>query len=59
MFGLDGVAAFFDTTDGWDAPILDDRAAPRYPRHQRLAPDETALVDQHLSRLNANLIQPT
>lgn len=50
-FGADGVRRFFDTTDGWDSPILDDRAAPRYPRHQRLTAEETALVDDGLSRL--------
>jgi len=50
-FGEDGVARFFDTTDGWDAPLIDDRAAPRYPRHQRLGAQETALVDSHLARL--------
>ena len=53
VFGPDGVANFFATTDGWDAPILNDRAAPRYPRHQRLSAEETALVDSHLARLGA------
>ena len=55
-FGLEGVQHFFDTTDGWDAPILNDRAEPRYPRHQQLKPDETALVDRHLARIEARLI---
>ena len=32
VFGADGVDRFFATTDGWDAPILNDRSAPRYPR---------------------------
>lgn len=49
-FGEDGVRDFFATTDGWDAPILDDRATPRYPRAQALAPQETALVDDLLAR---------
>ncbi|MGI3210978.1 gamma-glutamylcyclotransferase family protein [Roseovarius tibetensis] len=52
-FGEDGVTRFFDTTHGWDAPILDDRAAPRYPRHVPLHPDERAMVDAHLSRVGA------
>ena len=51
MFGVDGVHAFFDTTDAW-APIIDDRSAPQYPRHRALTADETALVDHHLQRLN-------
>lgn len=50
-FGEPGVAHFFDTTTGWDAPILDDRANPRYPRHQRLSAAERALVDHHLALL--------
>lgn len=49
MFGEEGVTHFFATTDGWNAPILDDRAAPIYPRHQRLTPAERALVDDHLA----------
>ena len=31
-FGEDGARRFFDTTHGWDAPVLNDRAAPVYPR---------------------------
>ena len=50
-FGETGVARFFETTDGWDAPVRNDREAPAYPRHQRLSPDETALVDDWLRRL--------
>ncbi len=55
VFGQSGAAAFFDTTDGWDRPVIDDRAAPRYPRHQKLTPAERALVDEHLARLH---VQP-
>ncbi len=54
--GTNGVSDFFATTDGWDTPILDDRADPRYPRHRKLAADETALVDHHLSAIGATLI---
>ena len=50
-FGPEGVAQFFETTTGWEAPIHDDRAAPLYPRAQALTPEETATVDHHLSRL--------
>ena len=55
-FGEDGVQHFFDTTDGWNAPFIDDRALPRYPRHQQLTADETELVDDHLSRIGVHLI---
>ena len=50
MFGTAGVAAFFETTDGW-GPVWDDRSAPRYPRHQKLNKGETALVDRHLQNV--------
>lgn len=54
-YGAEGVARFVTTTDGWDAPVLDDRAAPLYPRHQQLDPAERALVDRHLADLGANI----
>lgn len=50
-FGEDGVARFFETTDGWDAPVAWDRKAPRYPRHQTLSAHELALVDRWLDDL--------
>ena len=49
MFGIEGVAHFFDTTDGWGANILDDRSAPIYSRHQVLSAEERRIVDRHLS----------
>jgi len=52
-FGVEGVETFFDTTDGWGSVIVNDRARPRYPRHQVLSAEETALVDDHLARLSA------
>ncbi len=58
-FGEDGVARFFDTTGGWDAPVLDDRAAPRYPRHRGLSDAEHALTDAHLARVGAPRIAAT
>lgn len=57
VFGESGVADFFATTSGWDCPILDDRAAPRYPRHQLLTQMETTLVDHHLSQLDAHILE--
>ena len=50
-----GVERFFYTTLGWDTPVLNDRAAPLYPRAQTLTPDQTALVDSHLVRLSARM----
>ncbi len=56
-FGEEGVTHFFNTTHGWDAPILDDRHAPNYPRHQALDHQERALVDEELERLAARIIR--
>jgi hypothetical protein len=55
-FGEPGVRRFMDTTDGWETPVLDDRVQPRYPRHQRLDPDETALIDAELARLGVLVV---
>lgn len=55
-FGEEGVARFFETTDGWDAPMKDDRDAPSYPRHQRLTRGETAMVDGWLEELRVKLV---
>lgn len=52
-FGVAGALRFFATTDGWRSPILNDRAAPRYPRHQALTREETAFVDAQLAQLPA------
>lgn len=55
-FGAQGVVDFFETTDGWDTPVRDDRAAPQYPRAQVLSRQETALVDQHIALRNVKVI---
>ncbi|NNE51163.1 MAG: gamma-glutamylcyclotransferase [Sulfitobacter sp.] len=54
-FGEEGVQRFFDTTDGWETPVFNDRDAPRYPRHRILKSEETELVDHHLNQLSALL----
>jgi len=55
-YGHDGVTRFFETTDAWNRPILDDRKAPRYPRAQVLSSVETSLVNEHLKRLDVQII---
>ncbi|WP_299044243.1 gamma-glutamylcyclotransferase family protein [uncultured Tateyamaria sp.] len=50
-FGQAGAEHFFDTTDGWDTPVHDDRGAPLYPRAQRLSPQEQALTDRLLAQV--------
>ena len=57
-FGHNGASRFFETTDGWDAPVLNDRAEPRYPRHQSLTAQQTDFVDQHLAALNVQITSP-
>lgn len=52
VFGEAGARRFFDTTEGWDAPILNDREAPRYPRAQRLSAQEIDWIDAELDGRN-------
>lgn len=54
-FGVSGVASFFATTDGWDRPVQDDRAAPMYPRHRDVGAEVRALVHQHLDALGVEI----
>lgn len=56
-FGTEGVEHFFETTDGWDAPVLNDRAQPIYPRHQKLTPSEMDMTDSWLHQLSVKIIQ--
>lgn len=58
QFGEDGPRHFFDSTTGWEAPILDDRAAPRYARAQTLSPAERKRVDDGLEQLGCRRIAP-
>lgn len=54
-FGETGVARFFATTDGWDAPVLNDRHAPIYRRHRPLNARERGVVDDHLSAFGVRI----
>jgi len=51
LFGPEGADRFFASTEGWETPILNDRRAPRYPRHVELSAGERGLVDDWLTRL--------
>jgi hypothetical protein len=57
-FGEAGARRFMETTDGWHVPILDDRAAPRYPRARPLPAPERALVDGLLAETGATIVAP-
>lgn len=54
-FGPAGAARFFETTEGWEVPVLDDRHAPRYPRAQPLDAETRATVDAALARLGCRV----
>jgi hypothetical protein len=56
-FGPKGALDFFATTTGWDAPILNDRAAPLYPRAQILTPAEISVVDTALRKMDAKIME--
>jgi len=56
-FGAEGVAHFFATTEGWQAPVLDDRAAPVYPRAQELSAAQVRLVDRALEQVGAPVLR--
>lgn len=56
IYGIDGVRDFFRSTTGWDTPILNDRAAPIYPRAQVLSDAETACTDDHIKMVGAQVI---
>ncbi len=53
LFGPAGLTRFMATTDGWST-ILDDRAAPLYPRHQRLDATERGAVEAALNARSAD-----
>ncbi len=53
IYGEPGVARFFASTDGWDAPILHDRADPIYPRAVPLTKEVETLVNEFLGSLLA------
>lgn len=55
-FGQAGAEDFFATTDGWEIPVLDDRASPRYPRHQALSGVERDLVDALLREVGGRVL---
>lgn len=57
IFGEAGVERFFASTDGWETPVLDDRAAPLYPRTRPLEPTARALLHDHLAAVGARIVR--
>lgn len=52
-FGEEGAQRFIASTEGWHVPLVDDRAAPTYPRAQVLTARERAVVDALLESVDA------
>ncbi len=58
LYGRDGALRFAETTEGWHAPVLNDRADPIYSRHQPLDAWERDWIDGLLSDLAAMVEEP-
>jgi len=56
-FGDTGIETFIDTTDGWETPILRDRAAPRYPRALALSAAQIERIDTALAKRNVTYLE--
>ena len=56
-FGETGADRFRHTTDDWHVPVLNDRAAPRYPRALSLNSGERGRVDRFLDELEIVPVQ--
>lgn len=52
FWGEDGIRHFVETTRGWHAPVLADRAAPIYPRAVQVPAEVIALIDRYLEPLD-------
>jgi len=56
-FGEAGAVAFFETTDGWETPVRDDRTTPVYPRHKVLPASERGFVDDQLQHRGVRVLR--
>jgi len=57
VHGVEGVRDFFASTAGWETPVLDDRAAPRYARAQSVSDAERAHTDEGLATVGAGIVR--
>ncbi len=58
VFGAAGITHFIETTAGWEAPILQDRNSPIYPRAERPDARTRQRFDDVLDRLGITRIAP-
>ncbi|SIO10325.1 gamma-glutamylcyclotransferase family protein [Vannielia litorea] len=56
VFGAAGALRFFETTAGWPPEVVDDRAAPAYPRATPVSAEERDFVDAGLRRLGVEQV---
>ncbi|WP_208999923.1 hypothetical protein [Stappia sediminis] len=56
LWGESGIDHFLATTDGWHAPILADRADPRYARSVSLDRNLAALIDEKLAQIGVGYV---
>lgn len=56
QYGEEGARRFVTTTEGWENAVMNDRAAPIYPRAQELSIEEQSCVDDLLSLVRARVI---
>jgi hypothetical protein len=54
-FGPEAIARFFATTSGWQGAILDDSAAPAYPRACPADPEVVCAVREGIARVGARV----
>ncbi|EAR49573.1 hypothetical protein OG2516_13836 [Oceanicola granulosus HTCC2516] len=59
IYGEAGIHRFAASTEGWHAPIMDDRDLPLYPRHQRPSEEERRFIDATIAALGCTLIAPS
>ncbi len=55
-WGEEGVRHFFETTDGWHVPVLQDRRRPLYPRAVELSPELARYFDECLKNIGGDLL---
>ena len=56
-FGEAGAAHFFASTGGWQVPVIDDRAAPRYTRARPPTRWQRDVIDAHLAALKVRVVR--
>ncbi|WP_425071598.1 gamma-glutamylcyclotransferase family protein [Sagittula sp. S175] len=56
LHGPQGAMEFFASTSGWQAPILNDRVAPRYPRTTPLSEQVREMVDEGLAAQGSRIL---